>query len=113
MPSRPQREWSMGLVGPDRMWSGSGSNCFDALRDLRLKLDQEHITIGVNGARPNCTLSGMLADMGEGRSVYALEPGLTERPRLLRTLDPAPLDAVGSVADQDAFKQQWLAKRDL
>lgn len=74
-PARPHAEWSMELVGPDRKFTGYGTNCFGALRDLRQQLDEQGLLIGVNGARPNCTASGMLADMGDGRSVYALDLG--------------------------------------
>jgi len=111
LPTRPQAEWSMTLVGPDQTWTGTGGNCFASLRDLRIKLDTQRLRIGLNGARPECTVSGMLADMGEGRSVYVLVIGAQGRPDTLRTLDPAPLDAVGSVAEQDAFAERWLAER--
>ena len=104
-------EWSMELIAPDQRYIGHGSNCFAALPDLRRQLDERGISIGVNGARPNCTVSGLLADMGEGRSVYALQMGARGRPPTLPTLGPAPLDHVGTVAQQDAFCELWLAGR--
>ncbi len=76
VPSRPEVEWSMELTGPDGSFFGSGGNCFTALRDSWQKLDELGFAVGVNGARPNCKVSGMHANMGEGRSVYALEMGL-------------------------------------
>ena len=91
------------LIAPDQRYIGHGSNRFAALRDLRQQLDEQGISIGVNGALPNCTVSGMLADIGEGRSVYALQMGARGRPPTLPTLGPAPLDHVGTVAQQDAF----------
>ena len=111
VPSRPRGQWSMELVAPDRTFTGDGITCFAALRDLRRQLDDQGLLIGVNGARPNCTVSGMLVDMGDGRSVYALEIGAQGRPPTLRTLGPAPLDDVGTVVQQDAFKERWLTDR--
>lgn len=111
VPIREDRQWSIELTGPDRSWTGSGCDCFNALRDLRTKLDADGLLVGLNGARPECTVSGMLADMGEGRSVYVLVHGAKGRPATLKTLDPAPLDAVGTVQAQDAFKERWLSER--
>jgi hypothetical protein len=111
VPTRADRDWTFELVGPGRTWTGTGGNCFSALRDLRTKLDADQLLIGLNGARPDCGVSGMLADMGEGRSVYVLDSGATGRPEMVRTLDPAPLQSVGTVGAQDALKEGWLAAR--
>jgi hypothetical protein len=104
-------EWSIVLTSPDRSWVGTGGNCFGALRNLRAQVDSEGILLGVNGARPDCTVSGMLADMGEGRSAYVLVLGARGRPETVRTLDAAPVEAVASVADQDTFRERWLSRR--
>jgi hypothetical protein len=93
------------------MWIGAGPDCFKALRDLRAQLDVDQLVIGVNGARPNAWSSGAQCDMDEGRSTYLCQRGRRERPEAVRTLDPAPLESVGSVGQQDDFHARWLAER--
>ena len=102
-------EWTLELSAGGRHWRGGGTDLFAALRDLRLGLDRDGFLIGVNGARPDCAVSGMLADMGEGRQVYVLTfPRTTGRPDIIRTLGSAPLDEVSDVATQDEHKHRWL-----
>lgn len=109
--SRPDGKWTMTLAGGDQSWTASGPNAFQALRALRADLDRAGVTIGLNGARPNAWASGMQADMGEGLVVYLCEMGTSGRSPSVRTLDGAPLDAVGSVAEQDEFDAAWLVSR--
>lgn len=105
-------EWALMLTADGREWHGSGSNLFDALRELRRFLDEDGLVIGLNGARPECALSGMLADMGEGRQAYVLTiPQTDNRPKLLGTLAPAPLSEVSDIADQDAYKRNSASLR--
>lgn len=99
------------LRSPDRSWRGTGHNCFAALRNLRSALDSDGILIGVNGARRNAVVSGMQADMGEGRVMYLAVLGQTGRPEQVRTLDPAHLNEVATVVTQDDFKYEWLRQR--
>ena len=101
----------MTLTIADRSWTGSGSNAFHALRALRTELDRAGVLIGVNGARPIAWASGMQADMGEGKLVYLCEMGARGRPPSVGTLDAAPLDSVGSVAEQNEFHTAWIAGR--
>lgn len=109
--SRPDGGWKLTLTGDRQSWAASGHNAFQALRALRAEIDRAGITIGLNGARPNAWASGMQADMGEGKVVYLCELGKPGRPSSVRTLEPAPLDEVGSVAEQDEFHAAWLADR--
>src|SRR5215471_2883515 len=74
-PARSGRDWSLTLTSPSRTWSGSGPDCFKALRHLRAQLDNARVSIGVNGARPNSWSSGMQCDMGEGRVTCLCELG--------------------------------------
>lgn len=103
----------MVLTANGQVWTGNGPDCFKALRDLRAKLDCGGITIGLNGALPNSWSSGMQCDMGEGRVTYLLQLGTRARPGTVRTLDPARLDALGTVAQQDAFQIKWLSERSV
>jgi hypothetical protein len=60
-----------------------------------------------NGARKDAFPSAMSRDMGRGCKLYisALSvPG----GRLVETLDPAPLEAVGTVDEQSAFHNEWF-----
>jgi len=111
VPGRVGRDWILRLESPTQAWSGTGPDCFKALRDLRNDLDAAGIRIGLNGARPNTWSSGMQCDMGEGRVTYLLRLGVEGRPETVRTLGAAPLDAVGSIAEQDAFYARWLSER--
>lgn len=93
-------------------WSGLGPDIFGALRALMAHLEADGGLIGVVGARPNAWASGMQRDMGDGRSVYVLSlPRVEGRPPSEPTLDPAPLDEVGTAAQQDAFQEQWRPPR--
>lgn len=57
---RVGREWRLSLASSEREWIGSGPDCFQAQRDLRGRLDAEGIILlGVNGARPNSSSSGV------------------------------------------------------
>jgi hypothetical protein len=103
--------WTLELSAPDRVWTGTGHNCFAALRDLRLTLDSAGYPIGVNGARAKAAVSGMQADMGEGRVMYLLVMGESGRPEQVPTLDPAPLDQVASVDEQDRTNDAWYSSR--
>lgn len=109
--SRDGRNWFLELTSPEESWIGRGPDCFEALRDLRTVLDTRGIKIGVNGARPHSWASGMQRDIGEGRVVYLCQLGSSERPPTVRTLDAAPLDEVGTLAEQDAFQTRWRAER--
>lgn len=109
--SRPGGGWEMALTGDEQSWTASGPNAFQALRTLRADLDRAGVLIGLNGARPNSWASGMQADMGEGKVVYLCEMGETGRPLSVGTLDAAPLDSVGTVAEQNEFNAAWLASR--
>ena len=53
----------------------------------------------------------MQADMGEGRVMYLAVLGQTGRLEQARTLDPAHLNEVATVVNQDDFKQEWLRQR--
>ena len=108
---RNGRDWSLTLTSPTESWIGKGSDCFGAVRDLMAQLEALEITIGVDGARPNAWSSGMQRDMGEGRTTYLTELGSHGRPATVQTLDPAPLDSVGTLIEQDNFHGEWLAER--
>lgn len=112
---RPSRDahgvWTMELALGETVLLGSGHSCFASLRDLRLNTDRRGWLLGLNGARPNAVVSGMQADMGEGRTMYLVVPGQAGRPTVVRTLDPAPLDETSTVDVQDMTRDEWTNSR--
>jgi len=107
-PQGQQPDWRLELECDGQRWTGDGWHVFGALRGLMGAAEHDDVRIGVNGARPNAWTSGMLADMGQGRSVYLLpELWTAGRPPMAPTLGAAPMHEVGTVADQDAFQQRW------
>jgi len=110
---RPQdRSIVLALADPHgRAWEARGGDVFDALMNLRCELEPAGIQVCCNGARRNAWSSGMQRDMGVGETTYLLtlgEHGV--RPPSVKTLEPAPLEDVGSVAEQRAFYEAWLAE---
>ena len=85
-----------------------GRDIFDALQQLRLKLEPLGWYPLCNGARVDCYPSGMARDMGGAQAVYVLTIGKSGRPPVVGTLEPAPRDSVGTVAEQDAYFRRWL-----
>ena len=85
-----------------------GRDIFDALQQLRLKLEPLGWYPLCNGARVDCYPSGMARDMGGAQAVYVLTIGKSGRPPVVRTLEPAPRASVGTVAEQDAYFRRWL-----
>jgi hypothetical protein len=52
----------------------------------------------------------MAADMGRGMFVYRIEHGrVAEQRDLVDVFDPAPVDEIGTVAEQEAYRDRWLA----
>jgi hypothetical protein len=50
----------------------------------------------------------MAQDMRGTQAVYVLTIGKSGRPPVVGTLEPAPRDSVGTVAEQDAYFRRWL-----
>jgi hypothetical protein len=89
------------------VWTGSGWMWFDALRNLRTELDAVGCRPLCAGARTNARVSGMLAQMTNGETVYLLKTGRVPS-RQAWIFDPADAADVGSVGEQDAFWEHWL-----
>jgi hypothetical protein len=85
-----------------------GRDIFDALQQLRLKLEPLGWYPLCNGARVDCYPSGMARDMGGAQAVYVLTIGKSGRPPVVGTLEPAPRGSVGTVAEQNAYFRRWL-----
>jgi hypothetical protein len=92
-------------VGAER--SGSGEDWFDALRQLRVTMEAEGLRPLCAGARTNARPSGMLGQSTGGSVVYLLHPG-RQPVETAGFLDPAPLQEIGTVEEQDVFYERWL-----
>lgn len=94
----------------DRMVEGPRTRA--ALLKLRcFQLEPAGIQLCCNGARRNAWASTMQREMAAGYAVYLTRLGERGRPPFVRTLDPAPRDDCGTVAEQQAFHEQWSAER--
>lgn len=76
---------------------------------LRQDLELQNRLLLCNGSRPNAVVSGMSLDMTGGRIAYLARLGQpVTRDSTADIFLPAPPAAVGSIAEQIAFKEQWL-----
>ena len=90
--------------------TGSAGDFFEALRVVRRALDENGLRLCCGGARRDAWASGMQRDMALGRSCYVVSmPRTKQLAAVVGVLDPAPLDTIGTVADQDQFHREWLA----
>ena len=94
--------------------TASSSDYFEALRDLRRRLDAIGLRPSIYGASRNVWPSGMCRDMGLGCTAYRMTLG---RPALQADLvsifDTGPdVEPVG-VDEQRAFFDAWLASLGL
>jgi hypothetical protein len=95
-----------------RAWEAEAFDVFEALLKLRrFQLEPAGIQLCCNGARRNAWASTMQREMAAGYAVYLTRLGERGRPPFVRTLDPAPRDECGTVAEQQAFHEQWSAER--
>jgi hypothetical protein len=90
--------------------SVEAGDCFEGLRLIRRQLDRENLRLCCAGARRDVWSSGMQRDMGMGLTAYVLTvPRTEQRPPVVGIFDAAETDTVATVADQEAFYQEWLA----
>jgi hypothetical protein len=94
------------------LYTSTAPDVFEALVRLRRQLEPDGLIIAVQGARRDTYPSGMARDMGAGMKVYVLHPGLrSSREDLVETLDDALPDELGTVDEQRAFYDAWIADR--
>jgi len=94
-------------------YTATGPDVFEALVRLRRQLEPDGLMIAVQGARRDTYPSGMARDMGAGMQVYVLHAGMRgRREDLVETLADAPPDDLGTVDEQRAFHDTWIADRD-
>jgi len=82
---------------------------FGALVKFRLVLEKEGYRLLCNASRRDVYPSGMARDMGRGVVAYILEPGKQAREEdLVRVLDPASIDKIGTVAEQRKYYELFM-----
>lgn len=85
------------------------ADLFEALRGIRRQRERDDVFLCCAGARRDIWASGMQRDMGMGLVAYVLAlPREAERPVEVKIFDPAPREAIGSVAEQETFARGWL-----
>lgn len=85
---------------------------FESLVALRRMIEPEDARILCQGARRDVWPSGMARDMAGGLRAYVLVKG--RRPtseHLVEIFDPAEPSLVGTIADQERTRDEWLASR--
>lgn len=85
------------------------NDLFGALSKLRLRLEQKGYLLLCNAARKDAYPSRMAREMGGGRNIYLLRPGMqARREDLVDIFGEASFDQVGTVAEQNAFYENWI-----
>ncbi len=98
------------LTAPDgASWSSEKGDVFECLLTLRDEIEPLGFRLCCNGARKDAWASGMLRDMGMGKSVYLLADARKgERPPQVGTLEAAPADMIVTVEEQRRWYADWL-----
>ena len=86
-----------------------GYDFFDCLIKLREFLEKKKLFILCQGSAINVYPSRMARDMSSGLKAYSLELGKkTSLEQLVEIFDPAPVEAVGLIIEQNAFFERWI-----
>jgi hypothetical protein len=84
-----------------------GSDLFDALMSLRKQLEGAGFRLLCAGARRDVYPSGMARSMGNARKAYIFELGKPAT-ELVDIFAEARPEQVGTVDEQQRFRQQWM-----
>lgn len=107
----PRPRYRIELVLGGDLYTATAMDVFESLVRLRLQLEPGGWMIAVQGARRDTYPSGMVRDMGGGRRVYVMRPGhKASAEDLVETLDDAAVEQLGTVAEQQAWRDAWLAE---
>ncbi|HVK26422.1 MAG TPA: hypothetical protein VM677_34155 [Actinokineospora sp.] len=84
---------------------------FEALVRLRRQLEPNGWLVAIQGARRDTYPSGMCRDMGGGMQIYIMRPGhKASIDDLVGTLADAPIEQIGTIAEQQACHAEWWTK---
>jgi len=95
-----------------RTFKAAGFDYFACLISVRRELEAEGLVVCCQGARRDVWPSGMGRDMGAGLVAYALTIGRAPRQdEQVLVLAPADPDLIGTVADQEQYRDAWWRSR--
>jgi hypothetical protein len=103
-------DYAVALDRPAGELVGRGPDLFEALAEVRRRLEADGCLVAVQGARRDTFPSGMGRDMGGGAQVYVLRPG-EPAGELVGTFDDAPAELLGTVDEQHRNFQACLERR--
>lgn len=87
----------------------TGENFFEALQNLRKKLENLEVLLICNGAARNVFPSPMMRGMGNGRLAYHLKLGVQAGKSDIVDIFDKSIDIVpASVDEQEEFYKSWL-----
>jgi hypothetical protein len=90
-------------------FSGEGPDYFEALCEVRRKLELRRLLVRSYGGSRTLVLSGMCRDMGSGLNGYRASLGKRPvRGDLVRIFDTGPDVEPVTVEEQRAFGREWL-----
>ncbi|MBJ7609333.1 MAG: hypothetical protein JF887_07860 [Candidatus Dormibacteraeota bacterium] len=90
--------------------SADSSDYFEAMQLLRLQLEAIGLRLCCAGARRDTWASGVQRDMGQGLNCYILTlPRSARRPDQIGIFEPAACELIGTVTEQRAYFDTWLA----
>jgi hypothetical protein len=91
------------------VYQAQETDLFECLRTIRRQLEPTGARLCCNGARVDVWASGMARDMGGGAKAYILQVGRrAQRSDLVSIFDPAPVETVGTVDEQEAYAHRWM-----
>lgn len=103
------RDFRLVLDSPHGSVAGNGIDLFEALAEVRRRLEPSGWRIAVHGSRRQAFASGLMRDMHGARRVYLCEPGRwPRRGNLVDIFGEAPIDEIATVDEQAAWLRTWL-----
>lgn len=96
------------LVGQNLTIVASGSNFFESLIKIRIKLEEKQCFILCQGSVKNVYPSRMSTEMSTGRKAYKLQMGKqASLDDLVDIFDPADNGGIATVEEQRSFFLNW------
>jgi len=88
----------------------SNGDVFDTFILLRTTLEEIEIKLLCGGSRPDVFPSGMSREMSGGRKAYITKLGKPAlKADLVDIFDHTDIQLIGSVSEQQAFHNKWIA----
>lgn len=110
--SLSDRSYRLIIEGPAGVVDEVGADLFDALRNLRRKLELDGWLIAVQGARVDAYASGMVRDMLGARHVYLIQIGRhVAREHLVDIFAEADKRYLSTLEEQAEFFERWKVSR--